>query len=105
MICNMKHTFCIITFPFYKFFHYIFILFLFYLFLFLFFQYINHDITNGLKDSRGRNGEPAGFNVGYKQCVNGKGDGLCRGVGDVGMQTQGLGVPVGCFGGETGAVF
>ena len=63
------------------------------------------DIAGGLSGSRGRDGTPAGFNVGYKQCVNGKGDGLCRGVGDVGMQTQGLGVPVGFYGGETGAVF
>lgn len=63
------------------------------------------DIAGGLSGSRGQDGTPAGFNMGYKQCVDGRGNGLCRGVGDVGMQTQGLGVPIGFFGGETGANF
>jgi len=63
------------------------------------------DVAGGISSVLGKNGEPAGFNIGYKQCVTGKGDGLCRGVGDVGMTTQGLGVPVGFFGGESGAQF
>lgn len=61
------------------------------------------DVAGGL--GRTSVDEPSGFNIGYKQCVNGKGDGLCRGVGNVGLQTQGLGVPVGNPGAETGSVY
>jgi hypothetical protein len=61
------------------------------------------DVAGGL--GRTSVDEPSGFNIGYKQCVNGKGNGLCKGVGNVGLQTQGLGVPVGNPGEEIGATY
>lgn len=60
------------------------------------------DIAGGL--SLLSSNEPQGFNIGYTQCIRGTGDGMCRGVGNVGLQTQGLGVPVGFPGQETGAI-
>lgn len=61
------------------------------------------DIAGGLS-MIGGGGNPQGFNIGYAQCVKGTGDGLCRGVGNVGMTTQGLGMPVGYPGNEVGAM-
>lgn len=61
------------------------------------------DIAGGL--GRADVNTPAGFNIGYKDCVNGKGNSLCKGVGNVGLQTQGLGVPVGDPGATIGAVY
>ncbi len=60
------------------------------------------DIAGGLSLATG--GNPQGYNIGYTQCMGGSGGALCRGVGNVGIQTQGLGVPVGFPGQETGAI-